>query len=415
MRPVVKELKDLCPASQLSAQTARYNALREGFCEHFKGISDHARYFSAPASTEICGNQTVHNNGKVFAAGVDADIIAIAETFEDNFVIVKPENSAEIKIDINDTDKRDGEMGTSTAIVRGILHLFQKNGLKVGGMRAFVSASAVRGVGLSVAAPFEVLFVRILSSLFNDGIVSTGKTANIAFSAEKDFFGNVTNLTNQTACTTGGFVAIDFKDKETPIVEDIPVDFGSYNHALCIVNLGAVPKYDKEIKAIEKEMKDIASFFDCTTLRSLSISDIMLNINELRREFGDRAVLRAIHFFRENGRVERLVHALKKDNFDDFLNAVTESGNSSYKYLQNVYSVEDVLHQDMSIALNTAEYALHGKGACRICSDGFSGCIQAFVPLEALVQFKMNMERTFGAGKCHAMSVRNVGVCEVLL
>lgn len=415
MRPVVKELKDLCPASQLLVQTARYNALREGFCGHFKGISDHARYFSAPASTEICGNQTVHNNGKVFAAGVDADIIAIAETFADNFVIIKPEGSDEIKIDINDTEKRDDEMGTSTAIVRGILDIFKKNGFKVGGMRAFVSASEVRGVGLSVAAPFEVLFVRILSSLFNDGIISLAKTANIAFTAEKKYFGKVTNLSNQTACTTGGFVAIDFKDNDTPIVEDIPFDFGKFGHALCIVNLGAVPSYDKEIKAIEREMKEIATFFDCTTLRSLSISDIMLNINELRRTFGDRAVLRAIHFFRENDRVERLVHALKKENFDDFLNAVTESGNSSYKYLQNVYSSNDVRHQDLSIALNTAEYALHRKGACRICSDGFSGAIQAFVPLEALVQFKMNMERTFGAGKCHSLSVRSVGVCEVLL
>ncbi len=415
MRPVVKELKDLCPTPRFAAQTARFNALREGFCGYFKGISDHARYFSSPASTEICGNQTVHNNGKVFAAGVDADIIAIAETFEDNFVIIKPEHSDEIKIDINDTEKHDDEMGTSAAIVRGILHLFKKNGLKVGGTRAYVSASAVRGVGLSVAAPFEVLIVRIFLSLFNDEVISPGKAADIAFSAEKEFFGEITNLTNQTACATGGFVAIDFKDKDTPIVENIPVDFSGYGHALCIVNLGTVPAYDKEVKEIEKEMKDIAAFFDCPTLRSLSISDVMLNINELRRDFGDRAVLRAIHFFRENGRVERLVHALRNDNFGDFLNAVTESGNSSYKYLQNVYSPNDVRHQDLSIALNTAEYALHGKGACRICSDGFSGCIQAFVPLEALVQFKMNMERTFGAGTCHAMSVRGVGVCEVLL
>lgn len=415
MRPVVKELKDLCPASQLQIQTARYNALREGFCDYFKGISDHARYFSAPASTEICGNQTFHNNGKVFAACVDADIIAIAETFQDNFVIIKPENSDEIKIDVNDTEKRDGETGTSAAIVRGILDVFKKNGFKVGGMRAFVSASAVRGVGLSAAAPFEVLFVRILSSLFNDGIMSIAKTANIAFTAEKKYFGKAANLTNHTACASGGFVAVDFKDNDTPIVEGIPSDFSKYGHALCIVNLGAVPSYDKEILTIESEMKEIAAFFDCAALRSLSISDIILNINELRRKFGDRAVLRAIHFFRENDRVERVVHALKKENFDDFLNAVTESGNSSYKYLQNVYSSDDVRHQDLSIALNTAEYALHKKGACRICGDGFSGAIQAFVPLEALVQFKMNMERTFGAGKCHSLSVRSVGVCEVIV
>ena len=415
MRPVVKELSTLCPPSQLEAQTNRYLALRDGFIKHFNGISDHARFFSTPASTEVCGNQTSHNNGKVFAAGIDADIIAIAETFQDSYVIIKPESSAEIRIDINDTEKRESEMGTSTAIVRGVLNTFKKNGMKIGGMRAFVSAAAVRGVGLSVAAPFEVLFARILSGLFNDGRVALTKLANIAFSAEKEYFGKVSNLTNHSACAYGGFVAIDFKDIDTPIVEAIPTDFSQYGHSLCIINLGTVNAYDKEIETIKDEMKQIADFFDCPTLRSLAISDIMLNMSVLRQNFGDRAVLRAIHFFRENERVERVVHALKKGNFEDFLNAITESGNSSFKYLQNVYSGNDIRHQDLSIALNIAEHALHKKGACRMCSDGFSGTIQAFVPMDALIQFKMSMERVFGAGKCSAHTVRNVGACEILL
>ncbi len=415
MRPVVKELNALYPHSKLEEQTNRYKGLREGFCEYFKGISDHARYFSVPASIEICGNQTVHNNGKVFAAGVDADVIAIAETFEDNFVIIKPVHSPEIKIDINDTEKREDELGTAAGLVRGIIGAFKKNGFKVGGIRAFVSTDAVKNVGLSTAAPFEVLLAKIISVLFNEAQGSPTNLAGIAFSADKEYFGKATDPTNQTTCSVGGFVAIDFKDRETPIVEDVPVDFSQFGHALCIVNLGDPSSFEKELGAIKEEMSEIAAFFDCPNLRSLSISDVMLNINDLRRSFGDRAVLRAIHFFRENQRVERLLHALRKDNFEDFLSAVTESGNSSYKYLQNVYSVEDVRHQDMSIALNTAEYALHKKGACRICSDGFAGAIQAFVPLDALIQFKMNMERTFGAGKCHALSVRSVGACEVIV
>lgn len=415
MRPVIKELNELCPHSRIGTQTARYNALREGFCAYFKGISDHARYFSVPASVEICGNQTVHNNGKVFAAGVDADIIAIAETFEDNFVIIKPENADEIKIDVNDTEKRNDETGSAAALVRGIIDVFKKNGFKVGGMRAFVSAEAVKNVGLSVAAPFEVIIARIFSALFNDGQGSPSSLAGLAFSAEREYFGRKSDITSHMTGAVGGFVAIDFKDKETPIVEEVSVDFGQFGHALCIVNINDACSYEKELNAVREEMQEIATFFDCPNLRSLSISDVMLNINDLRRSFGDRAVLRAIHFFRENQRVERLVHALRKENFDDFLNAVAESGNSSYKYLQNVYSVDDVRHQDMSIAINTAEYALHKKGACRICSEGFGGAIQAFVPLDALVQFKMNMERTFGAGKCHALSVRNVGACEVIV
>ncbi len=415
MRPVVKELNALCPRTKLEEQTNRYKGLREGFCGYFQGISDHARYFSVPASIEICGNQTVHNNGKVFAAGVDADVIAIAETFEDNFAIIKPVHSPEIKIDINDTDKREEEVGTAAGLVRGIIGECKKNGFKVGGMRVYVSTDAVRNVGLSTAAPFEVLIAKIISVLFNESQGSPTSLASIAFSADKKYFGKATDLSNQTACAVGGFVAIDFKDRETPIVEDVSVDFGKFGHALCIVNLGDPSSYEKELAAIKEEMREIAAFFDCPNLRALSISDVMLNINDLRRSFGDRAVLRAIHFFRENQRVERLVHALRKENFEDFLNAVTESGNSSYKYLQNVYSAADVRHQDMSIALNTAEYALHKKGACRICSDGFAGTIQAFVPLEALVQFKMNMERTFGAGKCHALTIRNVGACEVIV
>ncbi len=282
-------------------------------------------------------------------------------------------------------------------------------------MRAFVSAAAVRGVGLSVATPFEVLFARILSGLFNEGRVALSKLANISFEVEETYFGKQSSLTNQCACAFGGFVDIDFKDSGAPIIEEIAVDFNRFGHAICIVNLGTVTKYNDEIETIRNEMNTIAQFFDCENLRSLAISDIMLNLSDLRYNFGDRAVLRAIHFFRENDRVERIVHALKKGNFDDFLNAVNESGNSSFKYLQNVYSGDDVKHQDISIALNVAEHTLHKKGACRICSEGFSGIIQAFVPKENLIQFKMSMERVCGAGKCSALSVRNVGVCEVLL
>ncbi len=415
MKPVVRELKTLCRSSQFVGQMNRYKTLREEFRSYFNGISDHARYFSTPASTEICGNHTVRNNGKVFAAVVDADIIAIAETFADNKVIIKIENLNEINIDLTDTGKRDSETGTAASLVRGILNAFEKKGLNVGGMRAYVSTSAVKSVGLSVAAPFEVLFGQILSALFNNGKVPLSVIAQMSYNAEKDYYGRVSDLTNQTACAVGGFVAIDFKDEKAPIIEEVPFSPESFGHSLCILNIGMTPLYDKEIRKIDDEMSAVARFFDCPSLRALSISDVILNISDLRRNFGDRAVLRSIHYFKENDRVERIIHALKNNNIEDFLSAVSESGNSSYKYLQNVYSSKDVRHQDMSIAFNTAEYALHKKGACRVCGDGFSGTVQAFVPHDQLIGFKMCMERTIGAGKCHALSLRNVGTCEVLL
>lgn len=414
MRPVTKELNTLYNASQLMEQTNRYKALRGAFVDYFKGISENARYFSTPASTVLCGNQTVHNNGKVFAASVNADIIAVAETTDENFAVVKPSNSEEIRIDLSDTAKRDDETGTNAALVRGIIDCFKSKRLKIGGFRAYISGEAASRTGLSLAAPFEVLMAQILSSLFNNGRVSNSTLANIACKAEKKFFGRTPNPTNQTACVFGGFASIDFKDDGAPIVEVIPHDFNKCEHTLCIINVGNSSDYDEDIRQIKNEMLAIANFFDCRNLRSLSISDIILNINELRRTFGDRAVLRAIHFFRENNRVERMVHAIKKDNIPDFMNAVSESGNSSFKYLQNVYSGEDNKHQNMSIAFNTAEYALHGKGALRICSEGYAGTLQAFVPHGDWIGFKMVMERTIGAGKCHAMSLRATGTCEVI-
>lgn len=415
MRPVIRELKTLYNHSQLIEQTNRYKALRGAFVDYFKSISENARFFSAPASTVLCGNQTAHNNGKVFAASVNADVIAVAETTDDNFAVVKPSNSEEIRIDLSDTAKRDDESGTVAALIRGILDNFRGRGLKTGGFRAYVFLDAASRTGLSLAAPFEVLIAQMMSSLFNDGKVELSTLASVACKAEEDYFGRTTNLTSQTACAFGGFASIDFKDDGAPIVEVIPYDLNKCEHTLCIINLGNTSKYDDDINEIKDEMRAVAGFFECENLRSLSISDVILNINELRRTFGDRAVLRAIHFFRENNRVERMVHALKKDNIADFMNAISESGNSSFKYLQNVYSDSDVRHQDMSIAFNTAEYALHRKGALRVCSEGYTGTLQAFVPHNDWVGFKMVMERTIGAGKCHAMAIRPTGVCEVTL
>lgn len=415
MRPIVRELKKVYPKAQHEMQIRRYRAAEVGFAEHFGELGEH-RFFSAPGRMEICGNHTDHNNGKVFAASVDLDVIAVAEQTDDGFVTIKSEGFPEDKIDINDLDVHEDEKNTSASLIRGVLKGFCKNGHKIGSFRAYTTSTVMKGSGLSSSAAFEVLVGTILSHMYNSGEITPVKIAQIAQFAENEYFGKASGLMDQMACSVGGFVAIDFKDNDIPVIESIPCDFDKYEHALCIVDAkGDHADLSDEYSTIPKEMKAVAGFFDCKTLRSLSLADIMLNINVLRDKFGDRAVLRAIHFFRENERVEKVVHALKNEQFDNFLMSVKESGDSSFKYLQNIYSSSDIKHQCLSIALEAAEASLHRKGACRVHGGGFAGTIQAFVPFDALKQFRMNMEKVFGIGSCHILSIRNVGGCEVLI
>lgn len=415
MRPIVRNLKDVYPAEQHDAQIQRYRKAEVGFAEHFGELGAH-RFFSAPGRTEICGNHTDHNNGKVFAASVDLDVIAVTEQTEDGFVTIKSDGFPEDKIDITDLDVHEEEKNTSASLIRGVLKGFVKNGHKIGGFRAYTTSTIMKGSGLSSSAGFEVLVGTILSHLYNGGEISPVKIAQISQFAENAYFGKPSGLMDQMACSVGGFVAIDFKDNDIPVIENIQCAFSKYEHALCIVDAkGSHADLTDEYASIAKEMKDIAGFFDCETLRSLSLNDIMLNMNDLRLKFGDRAVLRAIHFFHENERVEKVVHALKNEEFNNFLLSVKESGDSSFKYLQNIYANSDIKNQCLSIALNIAENTLHRKGACRVHGGGFAGTIQAFVPLDSLKQFKMNMEKVFGLNSCHILTIRNVGGCEILL
>lgn len=415
MRPVRRKLTEIYPAEQQQAQIQRYRTAEMGFAEHFGELGEH-RFFSAPGRTEICGNHTDHNNGKVLAASVNLDIIAVVEPTDDNCVTIKSMGFPEDKIDLSDLAPREEEKNTSAALIRGVLKGFAKNGHIIGGFRAYTSSSVMVGSGLSSSAAFEVLVGTIISHMFNNGEITPVKVAQIAQFAENEYFGKASGLMDQVASSVGGFVAIDFKDNDIPVIEPIKCDLAAYGHALCIVDAkGDHADLTEEYSTIPREMKAVAGFFDCKTLRSLSLPDIMLNINVLRDQFGDRAVLRAIHFFHENERVEKLVHALKNEQFENFLMSVRESGDSSYKYLQNVYSNNDIKHQCLSIALEAAESTLHRKGACRVHGGGFAGTIQAFVPFDSLKQFRMNMERVFGNGSCHVLSIRGVGGCEVLL
>lgn len=415
MKVCVSTLKDIYPDSQLEQQKARYQKAEQDFAAYFGSIAEH-RFFSAPGRTEICGNHTDHNCGKVFAASVNLDVIAVVEPTEDGRITIKSEGFPEDSISLAELEPVAAEKNTSASLIRGVAAKFAQEGYSVGGFRAYTTSNVMKGSGLSSSAAFEVLVGTILSHLYNGGQISPVKIAQISQYAENVYFGKPSGLMDQMASSVGGFIAIDFKDTTSPVIESVPADFEKFGHALCIVDAkGDHADLTDEYASIPAEMKSVAEYFGCTHLREISKADIMLNINLLREKFGDRAVLRAIHFFDENERVDKLVHALKSGDFAAFLGSVKESGDSSFKYLQNIYANSDVPHQCLSIALNVAEYSLHRKGACRVHGGGFAGTIQAFVPLDSLQQFKMNIERVFGAGSCHVLNVRPLGGTEVVL
>ena len=414
MKPVISTLKDIYPDSKLEYQKSRYKKAEADFAEYFGALGEH-RFFSAPGRTEICGNHTDHNCGKVFAASVNLDVIAVVEPTDDDRITIKSEGFPEDSISLNELDVVESEKNTSASLIRGVAAKFKAEGHKVGGFRAYTTSDVMKGSGLSSSAAFEVLVGTILSHLYNGGEISPVKIAQISQYAENVYFGKPSGLMDQMASSVGGFIAIDFKDTSSPVIEPIPTDFEKFGHALCIVDAkGDHADLTDEYASIPTEMKSIAEYFGCNHLREIAKADIMLNINLLRKQYGDRAVLRAIHFYDENERVEKLVHALKAGDFEAFLGSVKESGDSSFKYLQNIYANSDVPHQCLSIALNVAENSLHRRGACRVHGGGFAGTIQAFVPAELTADYAKTMNEVFGDGACHILSVRKNGACKII-
>ncbi len=413
-KPIIAKLEQLYKAETLEQQKKRYAKAIEDYKAYFVSDGSAIRIFSAPGRTEVGGNHTDHNCGKVLAASVDLDIIAVVEPLDERVAVIKSEGFDENRILLDELDIAESEKNGATALLRGVTKGFLNRGFKIGGFKAYTTSNVLKGSGLSSSAAFEVLIGTIYSYLYNEGKVDPIKIAQVAQYAENVYFGKPSGLMDQMASSVGGFVAIDFKDTESPIIENISVDFDSFGHALCIIDTkGDHADLTPEYAAIPAEMKAIAEYFSVSVLRQICKADIMLNINLLREKFGDRAVLRALHFFEENKRVDKLVNALKRSDFQAFLDSINESGNSSYKYLQNVYACSHVEQQGLSIGLNVAEYALERKGASRVHGGGFAGTIQAFVPFDLLKEFKMEMEKVFGTDSCHVLKIRPFGGCEV--
>lgn len=415
IQPKLVKLADIYREEALEAQKKRYENAIAAYKEYFASAGENIRIFSAPGRTEIGGNHTDHNCGKVLAAGVDLDVIAIVEPLEEPVAVIKSEGFEENRILLDELEPVESEKNGATALLRGVAKGFKSRGFKIGGFKAYTVSNVLKGSGLSSSAAFEVLIGTIFSYIYNNGKIDPVKIAQIAQFAENVYFGKPSGLMDQMASSVGGFVAIDFKDVESPIIENIAVDFDSFGHVLCIIDTkGDHADLTPDYAAIPAEMKAVAEYFSVPVLRQICKQDIILNMNILREKFGDRAVLRSLHFFEENKRVDKLVNALKRKDFQAFLDSINESGNSSYKYLQNVYSCSDVVHQGLSIGLNIAEYSLERKGASRVHGGGFAGTIQAFVPVELLKQFKMEMEKVFGKDSCHVLKIRPVGGCEVV-
>lgn len=387
----------------------RFNSIREQYEKEFGHIRELV-YVSAPGRTEIGGNHTDHQHGCVLAGSVNLDIIAAAAKNDDNIIRIKSEGYPVDEINLNELAPDKNEFGKSSALIRGIAARFKELGFEVRGFNAYTSSNVLKGSGLSSSAAFEVLVANIINALFCEEKVSAVEIAKIGQYSENIYFGKPCGLMDQMASSIGGAVFIDFKTPDNPRIKKIEFDLAKEGYALCIIDTGADhADLTDEYAAIPSEMRAAANFFGKDYLRDVDKNKFLAEISKLREHIGDRAVLRAYHFFKENERAFKEAKALEEKDFQTFLELVKESGRSSYMYLQNVNVTGAKSGQAVGIVLALCEEYLQGKGAYRVHGGGFAGTVQAFVPLENLDNFKQNIEKSVGTGKCHILSIRSNG------
>ncbi len=400
-------------ASVLSYQKERYLKALDAFAALYG--DEKVSVYSAPGRSEVMGNHTDHQQGEILAASVNLDAIAVVHPNEDGIIRLKSDNYPEIKVNVNDIKIKKSEKETTKALVKGVLCGFTDRGYRIGGFEAFVTSDVIIGAGLSSSAAFETLIGTILSNLYNKGRVSAIEIALIGQFAENVYFGKPCGLMDQMACSVGNLVHVDFADKNNPKVEKVDFDLSAHGYSLCITDTkGSHADLTNEYAAIPKEMKEVAGYFGKDVLLGITLEEVLENAEELRNRFGDRAVLRTIHFIEENKRVQRGVEALRKGKTADFLAGVRASGNSSFKYLQNVYTSSDVAHQNISLALAVSDTVLDAKNeASRVHGGGFAGTVQAFVKDKNVAKYKTAMEKLFGEGSCHVLKIRKYGGVKV--
>ena len=386
--------------------------LDAGFAAAFGGAPE--RYFSAPGRTEIGGNHTDHQRGRVLAAAVNLDTVAAVRVNGTDTIRILSQGYPLCQVDVKELTPRDDEINSTPALIRGVAARFAQLGCKVQGFDAYCESTVLPGSGLSSSAAYEVLIGTIVNHLFFDGRVTQAEVAQIGQYAENVFFGKPCGLMDQTASAVGNLVTIDFFDKEHPVIRPVDFDFSACGHALCIIDTRAShADLTDEYAAIPNEIKAVCAQLGKEVLSQIDEAEFYAAIPALRTSCGDRAVLRAVHFYQDNARVPKQVAALEAGDFPAFLQLVKESGHSSYMYLQNVIPAGYKEHQDVALALALCEHYLQGKGAYRVHGGGFAGTVQAFVPFEILQSFRSGIDSVLGEGACHVLSIRPQGGVEM--
>ncbi len=394
----------------IETQTARYLRLLDSFTSAFPADGDIAVY-STPGRTEVGGNHTDHNAGRVLAAAVDLDVVAVAAPAPDPKIVIESEGYTRQTVEIRDLEPRESETYTSVALTRGVCARFRQLGYHVGGFNACMSSRVMKGSGLSSSAAYEVMVATILNHLYNGGRIPDVEIAQIGQFSENKFFGKPCGLMDQTTCQIGGFVTIDFKDFARPIVRKVDYDFSASGYALMIVDTGGShADLNDDYASVEQEMKAVARALGGSVLRQFSRERLLAELPLLRdRLKNDRAILRALHFYNDDRRVVEQVDALESQDFPGFLDYVVESGRSSWMLCQNCYSHNSIAEQGVSLALAMSENLLSGRGAWRVHGGGFAGTIQAFVPADLTADYGASMRRVFGERSCHELMIRPLG------
>lgn len=400
--------------AELAKESRRYADIAAQFAGLFGGERE-VHFFSAPGRTEIGGNHTDHQHGRVLAAAVNLDIVAAASKNEEMVIRLKSAGFPSMdEVDISRLNIREEEKETSASLLRGICARISELGYRVGGFDAYTASQVLKGSGLSSSAAFEILVVTIINHLYNDGKIDPVQAAKIAQYAENVYFGKPSGLMDQTASSVGGFVAIDFERPEAPKLEKVNFNPADAGYALCIVDTGGNhADLTCDYAEVPLEMTAVARAMGHEVLRECDPSAFQAQIPQLRAKVGDRAVLRAIHFFAENERVQEQTTALRAGDFEAFKQMCLLSGQSSYMYLQNVYSSRAPKEQGISLALALSQKILQGRGAWRVHGGGFAGTMQAFVPYDLLAEYRSSMEVVFGAGHCYVLSIRQAGGIQV--
>lgn len=384
--------------------------------EEIYGADRDAALFSVPGRSEIMGNHTDHQQGRVIAASITLDCIAVASKRDDSIIRIKSEGFPEDVVNIAEyTSPVESKFFRSEAIIAGVADGFRESGLSVGGFDAYTTSNVLKGSGLSSSAAFEDMVGNILSHFYNNGSVSATSIAKIAQYAENKFFGKPCGLMDQMACAWGGLITIDFENKNSPETEGLGFDLTKKGYSLCITDTGGNhADLNADYASVPAEMKAVAKLLGHEVLCHVTYEQLIENASSIRRECGDRAFLRAVHFVRETARVAKTADILRRDELDGFLSAILASGDSSYKYLQNVYTVKNVEEQGLSLALCITEgFLADKKAAWRVHGGGFAGTVQAFVPSEYASDYRNLMDSVFGEGACMELRIRSAGAVKV--